>query len=242
MTVKVFKDDDTLAEEAAEELIKTIQYSPKAVICMASGNSPKKTCSRFVEKVKRTQLDLSGVHFIGLDEWVGIDQEDPGSCHYFLKNNLILPLNIGKEHFHLFNANVTDLAEECIKMDDIIDQLGGIDLMVVGIGMNAHIGFNEPGIPFHNKCHVAALDGTTQQVGQKYFTSKRILKKGITLGLQNLIDSRKVILLANGIAKAPVVAQALKGEVTPTVPASILQKHPNSLVMLDTDAASAISQ
>ncbi|HEX5172113.1 MAG TPA: 6-phosphogluconolactonase [Cyclobacteriaceae bacterium] len=169
---------------------------------------------------------------------MGISPDDPGSCQYFLRRNIINPLNLHNDHYHLFNVMASDLRDECATMDNTISQLGGVDIMVVGIGMNGHVGFNEPGVAPDLLCHVAELDGTTQEVGQKYFTEKKELKSGITLGLAHLTRARKALLVANGIHKASIVSRAFQASVTNQVPASILQTHPSSLILLDEDAAS----
>jgi 6-phosphogluconolactonase/glucosamine-6-phosphate isomerase/deaminase len=127
-------------------------------------------------------------------------------------------------------------------MDALIRNNGGIDLMIVGIGMNGHIGFNEPGVSFDNYSHVIDLDETTLTVGQKYFKSKATLQKGITLGLKHLQESKKVLLLANGAKKAGVVTKTVEEEVTNTFPASIMQTHANGFVMVDREAASLLKQ
>ena len=125
-------------------------------------------------------------------------------------------------------------------MDKVIRDKGGIDIMVVGIGMNGHIGFNEPGVSFDKYCHVTYLDNTTQSVGQKYFKQQSVLKQGITLGLKHLMEARKVILIANGSKKAEVIKKALEGDVNDTMPASIMQVHPHGLVMIDEEAGSLL--
>jgi glucosamine-6-phosphate isomerase len=241
MQIQVSRNYEELSKKAAKEIVSTIQMKPNAVICLASGHSPQRSCEIFVQQVTDKKLDVSHASFIGLDEWVGITPEDPGSCQYFLRNNIINPLGLKRSNYHLFNAMSPDLIEECIKMDKTISHLGGIDLMVVGIGMNGHIGFNEPGVSFELTCHVAELDETTRNVGQKYFSEKKILKNGITLGLSHLMHSRKALLLANGINKRDIVSKALNGGVSNMIPASIFQRHANSLVLLDQDAASMLN-
>jgi glucosamine-6-phosphate isomerase len=241
MEIQVFRNYEELSKKAAEEIVSTIQMKPGAVICLASGHSPQRSCEIFVEQVTEKKIDISHASFIGLDEWVGINPDDPGSCQYFLRSNIINPLGLKRSNYHLFNAMSADLHEECAKMDNTISQLGGIDLMVVGIGMNGHIGFNEPGVSFDLTCHVAELDETTQNVGQKYFSEKKILKNGITLGLLHLTHARKALLLANGTNKRDIVSKALNGEVSNMIPASIFQAHANSLVLLDQDAASMLN-
>ena len=242
MNIEIFQNYESLSRKAAEEIVNTIQKKSNAVICLASGHSPQRTCEIFVQQVRQKKIDLSDVHFIGLDEWVGVSPDDPGSCQYFLRNNIINPLEIQKTNYHLFNVMSTNLIDECTKMDSVIAQLRGIDLMIVGIGMNGHIGFNEPGVPFNLRCHVAELDETTQKVGQKYFSQKKELKKGITLGLLHLIEARNVLLVADGAKKASVVSKALNEDVSNLIPASILQKHANSSILLDHDAASGLDE
>jgi 6-phosphogluconolactonase/glucosamine-6-phosphate isomerase/deaminase len=135
-----------------------------------------------------------------------------------------------------------DLVTECKTMDAVIKKNGGIDLMLVGIGMNGHIGFNEPGTPFTILSHVATLDEVTRSVGQKYFTEKTSLNKGITIGPGHLMNARKVILMANGIKKAGVIKSAVEGPVTPSFPASVMQQHKNSIVLVDDEAAALLDK
>jgi len=137
----------------------------------------------------------------------------------------------------LFDAMSPDLQGECRKMDNIIFEKGGIDLMIVGIGMNGHIGFNEPGVLFDNYSHVIDLDNTTVSVGQKYFKTAVSLQKGITLGLRHLLESKKVLLIANGEKKSGVIKKTVEGEITSSFPASIMQKHSTGFVMVDEEAA-----
>jgi glucosamine-6-phosphate isomerase len=149
-------------------------------------------------------------------------------------------LKFRKEQVYLFDALSKDPQEECVKMDEVIFGKDGIDLMVVGIGMNGHIGFNEPGTSFENYAHIADLDETTVTVGQKYFKGHMNLKQGITLGLKHLLESKKVILMANGSKKADVVRKAVEGKVSQEFPASIIQLHSNCTLMVDEEAASRL--
>jgi galactosamine-6-phosphate isomerase len=240
MDIQVFRNYEELSAKAAEEIASTINLKPDAVICLASGHSPQRTCEIFVQQVRQKKIDVSHATFIGLDEWIGISPEDPGSSQYFLRNNIINALDLQQSNYHLFDVTARDLAEECAKMDNVIKRRGGIDLMIVGIGMNGHIGFNEPGVSTGLTAHIAELHETTQLIGQKYFSEKKTLKSGITLGLSHLMDAKKVLLLASGTNKAAIVSQALKGEVSNMIPASILQTHVNSLILLDQDAASGL--
>jgi galactosamine-6-phosphate isomerase len=242
MHLKIYDDHQGLSDTAANEIVSLIRNKPGAVVCLASGETPRLTCQLLVQKLKNEKIDISQLTMIGLDEWVNVPPDSEGSCHYFFKNELINPLQIPEKQVHLFNAMSDKLQDECRKMDAVIRDKGGIDLMVVGIGMNGHIGFNEPGVSFDNYSHVIDLDDTTLTVGQKYFKSKVALQKGITLGLKHLQESKKVLLLANGTKKADVIRKTVEEKVTNTFPASIMQTHANGFVMVDKEAASLLKQ
>jgi galactosamine-6-phosphate isomerase len=242
MQLKIYKNYQELSEAAANEILYLVKTKPAAVLCLASGDTPRLTCKLFVEKAIREKVDLSHITFIGLDEWVGIPPENDGSCHYFFQHELIEPLHFSGDQVHLFDAMSSDLQGECMKIDNVIFEKGGIDLMIVGIGMNGHIGFNEPGVSFDNYSHVIDLDDTTLSVGQKYFKTRVNIQKGITLGLKHLLESRKVLLLANGTKKAGVIQKTVETEVSSSFPASIMQKHSNGFVMADEEAAGLLEQ
>lgn len=241
MNLTIFRNYDALSAFTADEMIRLLQTKPDAVICMASGSTPKDCCRYFVQKVLSEKIDISQFFFVGLDEWVGLPPALPGSCHYDFKTRLFDPLKMPPTQYHLFNGMATDLQSECKKMDSVITEKGGIDLMIVGIGMNGHIGFNEPGVDFNLLSHVIDLDETTITVGlKKYFTEPVTLKKGITLGLGTLMAAKKVILMASGLTKANVIQQAVEGPITNTFPASIIQQHPEGKIWVDEDAASKV--
>jgi galactosamine-6-phosphate isomerase len=242
MKLAVYKDYQTVSAYCAQALFDLIKEKPNAVICIASGDSPKLLCELFVQKVKSEQLDISRFVFVGLDEWLGLSPDIDGSCHNDFKKRLFDPLNIGPSQYHLFNALAEDPEKECHKMDRFVQEKGGIDLMIVGIGMNGHIGFNEPGVGFNLFSHVIQLDDTTKTVGKRYFSQPVSLEKGITLGLAHLLAARKVFLIANGIRKAEVIKNAVQGPVTNIFPASILQKHENGFVLVDEEAASLLDK
>ena len=134
------------------------------------------------------------------------------------------------------------MQKECTEMDNFIKEHGRIDLIIVGVGRNGHIGFNEPDASFEQYSHVIELHETTQTVGQKYFREETVLNHGITLGLQHLIEARKAVLIANGERKAEVIKEAIEGEISPKMPASIMRKHDNSEMIIDKEAASLLSQ
>lgn len=226
----------------ANIILDTIKNNPEAVFCLAAGDSPRLAYSLVAEKVRNQNIDVSRCKFVSLDEWVGIPPENEGSCQYFLRTVVFGPMKISPNNIHVFNALSSDLPDECSKMDDYIRANGGIDLMVVGVGRNGHIGFNEPGVPFEQYSHVVDLDETTQTVGQKYFRENTALTQGITLGLQWLMESQQAVLIANGEKKATVIKKALEEDIDPSMPASIIRRHPNATVILDEEAASLLNK
>ena len=242
MRLKQFKNYEELSDFAATAIADAIKNKPSLVLCLASGDTPKLTVDLLVKKINEEKIDYSKIIFIGLDEWVGLPPTNTGSCHYFFQNKLIGPLQLKPSQYFLFDALEADLQNECKKMDQFIKDNGGIDIMLVGIGMNGHIGFNEPGTSFDNLSHVIELDEITKSVGKKYFTGQVELTKGITIGFKHLLDARKVFLMANGSKKAEVIKRTVEGPVTEDFPASIMQKHNNGFVIVDDEAASLLSK
>lgn len=233
MQTKVCKDYAALSEYAADWLLNGIRQKPSFVVCLASGDTPRLALSLFAQRIIHEKVDISAVQFIGLDEWLGIPPDNIGSCHYFFQSVLFRPLNVQPVQIHLFDGLSPDPDVACKTMDHFIREKGGIDRMLVGVGMNGHIGFNEPGVPFDCYSHVVDLDASTTSVGQKYFSQPTILAKGITLGLRHLMEAKQVMLIANGEKKAGIV-QALRNEpIGNKLPATIIRSHPNSFLVLD---------
>jgi galactosamine-6-phosphate isomerase len=237
MQVRILADYEAMSQAAAAEVIDSINQNPNALICFASGDTPKLTCKILTERILAEKIDISGCTFIGLDEWIGVPPDNAGSCNYFLTNSLFKPLNLAANQYHIFSADAAISATECARMDGIIAQAGGIDVIVVGIGLNGHIGFNEPGVSLQNRCHVIELDELTRSVGQKYFTEPTTLTHGITVGLQHLLEAKKAILIANGSKKAQIMQAVMASEVSESLPATIMHQHPNGFIMIDQAAA-----
>ncbi len=231
------KDFDELSKVVAEYIIQYVNEKPNALLCFPSGESPTGVLRELVQAVQVGQVDVSECTFIGLDEWVGLDGTNEGSCRYYLQHNLFKPLSLSSEKVIVFNGKAADLDQECQRVNDFIQQHGPLDIMLVGIGLNGHIGLNEPGTSFDLYAHHAPLAEMTVTVGQKYFNQPTALTRGITLGLKHFQEAHVPILIAAGAKKAPIIAQSLEGEITNQVPASILQTLPKALVYLDRAAA-----
>lgn len=242
MTLRTFPHYAALSAHTAQHIAHTVRKKPNAVLCLASGDTPAETYHLVADQVRSGQINLSQCHFIGLDEWVGFGPGDVGSCAFFLYRDLFTPAQIRPDQITYFNAKATDLQAECERVDQVISTFGGLDLLLVGVGVNGHIALNEPGTSFRLRSHVVELTESTKRVGQKYFTQETPLDQGITLGLQHLTEAREVILMASGPRKASIVHEALHGPVTEQCPASILQICPHGHVWLDAEAAEKLPE
>jgi glucosamine-6-phosphate isomerase len=239
--VQIFDDHATLSEQAAELIFQLIKNKPDAVICLASGDSPKQTYQLLTKKLQEAAVSLEALTIIGLDEWVGITADNTGSCAWFLHTYFIEPLGLKAEQFRIFDGLTKEQDAECQAMDDFISSHGGLDLMVVGIGLNGHIGFNEPEVNPDLYSHVIELDPITKSVGQKYFTEETQLSHGFTLGLKHIKESTQVLLLASGLKKAPIIKSTLEDPISTSIPSTLLRNHKNGLVFIDKEAASLLS-
>ncbi|GAB3327142.1 glucosamine-6-phosphate deaminase [Larkinella ripae] len=237
MNFQIFADYEALSRYTARHIADLLNRKPDALICAASGDTPVGTYRALVELVRKGETRVDRCTFVGLDEWVGLGPESEGSCANYLQRELFGPLNISPEHYRLFDAKAADLDAECADMTRFVDDRGGFDLILVGVGLNGHIALNEPGTPFTLKAHVSELAETTITVGQKYFSTPTPLTLGVTTGLQQLMDAREAILIASGSKKADVIKTALEGPITEEFPASIMQQHPNSSIWVDQAAA-----
>ncbi len=234
MTINKYENYEELSAAAASLIIEVLRKKTEALICIASGDTPLGVCKYLAKSAPEL---FSKCTFVGLDEWVGMDENDEGSCKFGIYQYLLKPLNIPQERIKYFDAKASDLELECEKINQFIASHGGLDVMLVGVGMNGHIALNEPNTSFETYAHVSDLEEITISVGQKYFTKPTILTQGITLGLQHLQEAKYPILIANGTKKALVIQKALTQEITEAFPASIIQKIPHSLVMIDHEAA-----
>jgi len=237
MNIHTYKNYDEMSQAVAKLVVRQVEHKPDSLICFPSGESPTGMLKYLVQYTQGGCIDFRKTHFVALDEWVGMDKDNEGSCSYFLNTHFFSPLKLSSSQVRFFDAVADDLDAECKKMNAYIRKLGGLDMMIVGIGMNGHIGLNEPGADFKAHAHHSALDPVTVDVAQKYFKQQTQLTEGITLGLGHLAQAKVPVLIASGIKKSDIIVQALKGPVTPDVPASIFQTLANAQVLLDNDAA-----
>lgn len=237
--IQIYKDYEALSQAAAERVADLLAEKPDAVLCLPSGNTPLEMFRILVERSRAGEVDFSECTFVGLDEWVGMGPEDEGSCRYWIDRSFLKPIGFRDDQTVYFDAKSKDLPGECERVNRTIAGLGGLDLMVLGVGMNGHLALNEPGTPFDSYAHLSTLDPLTAEVGQKYFAKATPLTEGITLGLRHAREARQLIVMASGAAKAPVMKRALEGEVSEAFPASLVQRVAGVVVMLDEAAAGA---
>ncbi|NLZ45139.1 MAG: glucosamine-6-phosphate deaminase [Clostridiales bacterium] len=230
---------DEMSAIAAGLVSKQIKCSPNSVLGLATGSTPIGMYKNLVEENKKGEIDFSNVKTINLDEYVGISPTHESSYTYFMKHYLFDHVNIDQSNCFLPNSSAKNHDEECKRYDNLIDQLGSIDLQILGIGNNGHIGFNEPMDSFAKKTHVIKLTKGTIKTNSRLFENPSdIPTKAITMGIQSIMMAKKIILLANGMVKSDIMYKSLFGPITPLVPASVLQLHQNLTVVGDSQALS----
>ena len=225
------KNYDAMSARAAELLAAQVLLKPACVLGLATGSSPVGMYRRLAEQYRQGQLDFSAVTSVNLDEYCGLSPEDPQSYRYFLEENLFRHINIRRENTFVPDGLNPDHAAVCAAYDARIAALGGIDLQVLGIGNNGHIGFNEPDDHFTVGTHVVALKESTIQANARFFEDiAQVPTHAVTMGMGAILQAKRILLLA-GAEKAAIVRQAMEGPVTPQVPASLLQLHPNVTIV-----------
>ncbi len=223
---------DKLSEMAAEIIAGVIKNKPNAVLGLATGSSPLGTYANLVEKYEKGELDFSACTSVNLDEYVGLDGENDQSYRYFMNKNLFSKVNIDMAKTFVPNGCAADIANEGEAYDKMIEDLGGTDIQLLGIGLDGHIGFNEPEDFFTKETHLVSLDESTIEANSRFFASKDdVPKQAITMGMYSIMQAKKVLLIANGKAKKEIIEKAFFGKITPWVPASILQLHSDVTVI-----------
>jgi glucosamine-6-phosphate deaminase len=241
MKVIIRKTYEEMSAAVADIVFDQLVRKPGSLFCFPSGDSPTGMLNILVDRIKKGKADFTRSTFVGLDEWVGMDRNDAGGCKHYMYDKFFDPAGIRRDQVVFFDAKAQDLKAECRKVDDFILQNGGIDLIVVGIGLNGHLGLNEPGSSFKNYCHVVDLEESTIKVAQKYFSDSTTLKQGITLGLKHISEAKTTIVIASGDKKSRIIQKITEGPVTEQVPGSIMQSLDHGLIIIDTAAASQLT-
>jgi len=240
MHIFIEKDYDLMSAKASEDIMKLLETLQNPLICPATGDSPKGLYHEMIKRLIKKNRNINDWNFIGLDEWVGMNGKDQGSCRFHLDNDLLNPLKVPESRISFFDGRASNIKDEISKANDFIKKNRAIDLVILGLGLNGHIGMNEPGTDPSLHTHITAIDPVTQQSGQKYFTHPQPLNQGITLGIADIMEPRHVILLISGGKKAEIARAILEDEISDQLPASFLRNHENYTVYLDKDAASLL--
>ena len=242
MQVFIENDYESMSAKVAEKVLEIVVPLKNPLLCPATGDSPKGLYKEIVDRIVQKNINTSGWYFVGLDEWLGMNEHDEGSCRDHLNNDLLKPLCIDEKKVSFFDGRANDSQDEIQKTSNFIKKHGGIDIAIVGLGMNGHLGMNEPGTDPYLHSHISELDKITQQVAQKYFKQNTAITHGITLGIADIMEARQVILLVSGNKKAAIVQKVLEGGIAEQFPASFLCGHKNFSVYLDKEAASLLQK
>lgn len=243
MRIIFTRDYEEMSREAAKIVAGQLYLKPASVLGLATGSTPVGLYDMLIKVHETIGLDFSEATTFNLDEYVGMSSDNPQSYHYFMQEHLFSHVNLRKTHTFVPDGMAQDLTAEGHNYDAQIAAAGGIDLQVLGIGQNAHIGFNEPDIKFEAMTHKVRLDDETIHANARFFASEEeVPRYAISMGIRNIMLAHRVLLLANGAKKARAVRAAVCGSVSPEAPASILQLHRNVTVIVDREAASLLPE
>ena len=241
MKVYIGKNYDEMSRIAANILSAQVTMKPDCVLGLATGSTPIGTYKVLIERCAAGDLDFSQVKSINLDEYVGLSGEHDQSYRYFMNNNLFNHVNIDKANTNVPNGLAEDVDAECERYNNVINTLGPIDIQVLGMGHNGHIGFNEPSDIFELETHKVELTQTTIDANARFFASAdEVPRHALTMGIKSIMQAKTILVVVNGKGKAEIVKKAFTGPVTPQVPASILQMHPNVILVGDEEALSLL--
>lgn len=223
---------EKLSRQAANVISAQVIMKPDCVLGLATGSSPIGIYKQLIDWYNKGDVDFSQVTSVNLDEYVGLTGEHEQSYRYFMQTHFFDHVNIKRENTYVPNGVAADLDEECRAYDARIAKFGGIDLQLLGIGVDGHIGFNEPGDCFVTATHVADLHESTIRANARFFANENeVPRQAISMGMVSIMQARKILLIANGPAKRDVLYRAFEGPITPELPASILQLHPDLTVI-----------
>ncbi|MCI8979012.1 MAG: glucosamine-6-phosphate deaminase [Lachnospiraceae bacterium] len=235
------KDYNDMSRKAANILSAQVIMKPNCVLGLATGSTPIGTYAQLVEWYNKGDLDFSNVTTVNLDEYRGLDRENDQSYYYFMNRHLFGKVNVNHERTFLPDGTEKDSEKACADYNQIIEDVGGVDLQLLGLGHNGHIGFNEPGDVFKAKTHCVDLTETTIKANQRFFASiDDVPRQAYTMGIQTIMQARKILVVVSGEDKAGIVKEAFFGPITPRVQASVLQLHPDVTVVADEAALSLV--
>lgn len=242
MNIIVCENYDHLSDYAKDLVINTINNNDKPVLGLATGSTPEGMYQALIKAYQEKYVSFKDVTTFNLDEYIGLGKENPNSYHHFMDEHLFNHVDIDQDETFVPPGNTDNHEQACIDYEQNMHRHGDIDLQVLGLGVNGHIGFNEPGTPFDTRTHVIELDQSTREANARFFDSiDDVPTHAITMGIETIMESKQIVLLASGDSKKEAVQRLVNGEEAPDFPASILHRHNNVTVILDRDAASLLS-
>ena len=234
-------DYQSMSRRAANIISAHVILKPNCVLGLATGSTPIGAYKQLIEWYKKGDLSFAETKSANLDEYMGLSPHHEQSYRYFMQTNFFDHIDIKRENTNVPDGLAPDLAAECARYNQVIRDLGGIDLQLLGLGHNGHIGFNEPGHAFELETHVVDLTQSTIEANKRFFASEaEVPRQALTMGIKNIMQAKKILVVVSGEDKADIVRTAFAGPVTPEVPASILQMHPDVTLVADTAALSKL--
>lgn len=223
-----------LSERAAKIVIETVQNKPNAVLGLATGSTPIGLYNELIDDHAKNGTSYRKICTFNLDEYVGLEGSHPQSYLYFMRQHLFNHIDISSENTFIPNGKAEDMKKECERYEELIKEKGGIDLQILGIGQNGHIGFNEPGTSFSSRTHIIQLTESTRKANSRFFSSMdEVPTHAVTVGIQTIMESRKILLLVSGQAKMEAFKRLLSDEIDESFPASVLKLHNDVTVITD---------
>lgn len=238
MFIEIYKDTSALGRAEADRIAALLRKKPDALLCLAAGQSAICVFDRLIEMNKKGEVDFSQARIVGLDEWCDFPAYE-GSAGWILDNSLFNHINIDRSHMRMFNPNPADPEAECAEIEKFIDDNGGIDYIILGVGMNGHVALNEPGVDLSMGAHVATLAEKTKEVSDKYFKEgmPKEITRGLTLGYKNIFAARDIVVILNGEHKAPIVKNLMEKPVTNEFPVTNIKTCDSARIVMDQSAA-----
>ena len=241
MRIIVAENYEGMSRQAANILSSVVAMKPDCVLGLATGSTPFGTYQELIKRYNDGDLDFSKVKTVNLDEYVGLEPTHDQSYRYFMQTQLFDHVNIDVANTNVPGGMAQDVEAECRRYDEIITSMGGIDIQVLGMGHNGHIGFNEPAEDFPKGTHEVDLAESTIEANARFFENRDMVpRKAVTMGIGSIMQARKILVVVSGEGKADIVEKAFRGPVTPKVPASILQLHPDVILVGDKAALSKL--
>ncbi len=243
MRVIIEKNYYEMSRKAALLLSSQLNLKPNSVLGLATGSTPLGMYRELINMYQHKELDFSEVITFNLDEYYKLSKENEKSYYYYMHNNFFKHVNIPSKNIHFINAKAENIVEECKTYEEKIKQAGGLDLQILGIGPNGHIGFNEPGKTLNVATHLVNLSEETISANSRFFNSvNEVPHQAISIGMAAIMKARRILLLANGRNKAEAIEKAVSGYLDTKYPASILQTHPEVTIIIDEEAARLIKK